>query len=93
MLGYAVSAMIQTCVPRGRLAPYLGDPEARSVSLATAFGAASSSCPFAALSAARALILKGAHCSIEYTFYFNLGMAAILLAGSLLVRPALAVSA
>jgi uncharacterized membrane protein YraQ (UPF0718 family) len=70
VLGYAVSAMIQTFVPRGRLAPYLGDPDIRSVSLATVFGAASSSCSFAALSAARALVLKGAHFIAAVAFMF-----------------------
>jgi len=70
VLGYAISAMIQTFVPRGRLAPYLGDPDARSVSLATIFGAASSSCSFAALSAARALVLKGAHFVAAVAFMF-----------------------
>ena len=70
VLGYAVSAMIQTFVPKGRLAPYLGDPDTRSISLATIFGAASSSCSFAALSAARALVLKGAHFVAAVAFMF-----------------------
>jgi len=61
VLGYRVSAMIQAFVPKERLTPYMGRADLQSVSLATAFGAASSSCSFAALAAARALILKGAH--------------------------------
>ena len=42
----------------------------RDVSLATLFGAVSSSCSFAALSAARALILKGAHFVAGVAFMF-----------------------
>lgn len=61
VLGYFISAMIQAFVPKGRLTPYLGCADAKSVSLATAFGASSSSCSFAALAAARALVMKGAH--------------------------------
>ncbi|MEJ2384775.1 MAG: permease [Xanthomonadales bacterium] len=70
VLGYAVSAMIQAFVPKGRLTPYLGDSGLRSVSLATAFGSASSSCSFAALSAARALVQKGANFVAAVAFMF-----------------------
>ena len=70
VLGYSVSAMIQAFVPKGRLTPYLGDPDARSISLATVFGAASSSCSFAALAAARALVMKGAHFVAAVAFMF-----------------------
>jgi hypothetical protein len=48
----------------------MGDPGARSVGLATLFGAISSSCSFAALSAARALVLKGAHFVAGVAFMF-----------------------
>ena len=70
VLGYSVSAMIQAFVPKGRLTPYLGDPDFKSVSLATVFGAASSSCSFAALAAARALVMKGAHFVAAVAFMF-----------------------
>jgi uncharacterized membrane protein YraQ (UPF0718 family) len=36
VLDYAVSAMIQAFVPKGRLTPYLRVPDIRSISLATA---------------------------------------------------------
>ena len=36
VLGYAVGAMIQAFVPKGPLTPYLGVPDIRSISLATA---------------------------------------------------------
>lgn len=70
VLGYIVSAVIQAFVPKGRLTPYMGDPDFRSVSLATLFGAASSSCSFAALAAARALVMKGAHFIAAVAFMF-----------------------
>jgi hypothetical protein len=70
VLGYAVSAMIQAFVPKARLTRYMGDPGPRSISLATAFGAASSSCSFAALAAARSLVLKGAHFVAAVAFMF-----------------------
>lgn len=60
VLGYGISAMIQAFVPKQRLTRYMGDPGPKSVALATGFGAASSSCSFAALAAARSLVLKGA---------------------------------
>ncbi|MGE0043084.1 MAG: permease [Vicinamibacterales bacterium] len=70
VLGYAVSAMIQAFVPKGRLTRYLGAADLRSLSLATIFGAASSSCSFAALATARALVQKGAHFIAAVAFMF-----------------------
>ncbi len=70
VLGYWVSAMIQAFVPKGRLTPHMGKADLKSVSLATVFGAASSSCSFAALAAARALVIKGAHFVAAVAFMF-----------------------
>ena len=70
VLGYWVSAMIQAFVPKGRLTPYMGKANLTSVSLATLFGAASSSCSFAALAAARALVLKGVNFVAAVAFMF-----------------------
>ena len=70
VLGYGVSAMIQAFVPKQRLTRYMGDPGPKSVALATGFGAASSSCSFAALAAARSLVLKGAHFVAAIAFMF-----------------------
>ncbi|MDX1644926.1 MAG: permease [Thermoanaerobaculia bacterium] len=70
VLGYAISGMIQAFVPKARLTRHMGDPGARSVSLATLFGAVSSSCSFAALAAARSLVLKGAHFVAAVAFMF-----------------------
>ena len=41
VLGYSVSAMIQAFVPKARLTRHLGDQGAKSVSLASLFGASS----------------------------------------------------
>jgi uncharacterized membrane protein YraQ (UPF0718 family) len=62
--------MIQAFVPKSRLTRRLGKPSAGSISLATVFGAASSSCSFAALAAARSLVLKGAHFIAAVAFMF-----------------------
>jgi uncharacterized membrane protein YraQ (UPF0718 family) len=70
VLGYFISAMIQAFVPKGNLTPYLGGSGAKSVGLAAAFGAISSSCSFAALAAARALVMKGAHFVAAVAFMF-----------------------
>lgn len=81
VLGYAVSAMIQDFVPKARLSRHLGKPSVGSISLATAFGAASSSCSFAALAAARSLVLKGAHFVAAVAFMFA-GFVAVLVPAS-----------
>lgn len=70
VLGYFVSGMIQAFVPKGKLTRYMGEANLKSISLSTFFGAASSSCSFAALAAARALIKKGAHFIAGVAFMF-----------------------
>jgi len=70
VLGYFVSAMIQAFVPKRKLTRYMGAPDFRSILLATLFGAASSSCSFAALATARSLVLKGAHFITAVAFMF-----------------------
>ena len=70
VIGYAISAMIQAFVPKKNLTRHMGAPDVTSVSLATLFGAVSSSCSFAALAAARALVQKGAHFIVAVAFMF-----------------------
>lgn len=70
ILGYFISGMIQAFVPKGKLTRYMGEANLKSISLSTLFGAASSSCSFAALAAARALIKKGAHFVAGVAFMF-----------------------
>jgi uncharacterized protein len=70
VLGYFISAMIQAFVPKARLTPYLGDAGFKSIGLSTLFGTISSSCSFAALATARALVMKGAHFVAAIAFMF-----------------------
>lgn len=70
VLGYAISAMIQAFVPKKELLKRLGEQNVKSVSLATLFGAISSSCSFAALAAARSLFQKGANFISVVAFMF-----------------------
>ncbi|MCB2193543.1 MAG: permease [Deltaproteobacteria bacterium] len=70
VLGYFISSVIQAFVPKARLTPHMGGSGAGSVSLATIFGAISSSCSFAALATARALVLKGASFVAAVAFMF-----------------------
>lgn len=52
ILGFAVSGAIQAVVGRGEMARLLPDDRAGSIARATALGAASSSCSYAAVAAA-----------------------------------------
>lgn len=70
VLGYTASALIQAFVPKKALIKYLGTRPLRSISLATLFGALSSSCSFAALSTARALFQRGAGFRSAVAFMF-----------------------
>lgn len=70
VLGYLISSMIQVFIPKGNLTPYMGKPNLKSISIATVFGSASSSCSFAALAAARSLFLKGVHFISTVAFMF-----------------------
>ncbi len=70
VLGYSVSAMIQTFVPKERLTKRMGAPSFSSISLTTIFGTISSSCSFAALATARSLVQKGAHFVAAVAFMF-----------------------
>lgn len=62
--------MIQSFVPKKKLTKYMGEANFKSISLSTIFGGVSSSCSFAALSAARALLQKGAHFITVVAFMF-----------------------
>ncbi len=61
IFGYLVSAGIQVLVTRSRMARTLGERGPRQAGLAGFFGFVSSSCSFAALAAARSVLVKGAH--------------------------------
>jgi uncharacterized membrane protein YraQ (UPF0718 family) len=69
-LGFLLSAVIETQVSRQRIAAALGRRNARGVALATGFGAASSSCSYAAVAIARSLFRKGADFGNAIIFEF-----------------------
>src|SRR5437868_1425387 len=60
VLGFGLSAVVQAVVSHRTLARLLGDDSPRSLTLASLFGIASSSCSYAAVALARSLFRKGA---------------------------------
>src|SRR5438067_6986412 len=70
VLGFAISAIVQAWVPRERVQRALGGGGARSVTWATALGAASSSCSYAAVAIAKSLFQKGASAASALAFQF-----------------------
>ena len=81
--GYAFSSLIQVLVPRELIARYLGRAGAKETALGMILGPASSACSFAALSAGRALLAKGAALVPMMAFLFgstNLGLPVLALA-------------
>ncbi|HXW87964.1 MAG TPA: permease [Streptosporangiaceae bacterium] len=60
ILGFVLSAVVQALVAKSSIARLLGDDRPRTLAVATALGAASSSCSYAAVALARALLRKGA---------------------------------
>lgn len=69
--GYAFSSLIQVLVPRELIARHLGRAGLKETGLAMLLGPASSSCSFAALSAGRALLGKGAALTPMMAFLFG----------------------
>lgn len=87
-LGFILSAIVQVLVSRQSVARALGDDSPRSLALATALGAASSSCSYAAVAIARSLFLKGASFAAAIIFefastnlVFELGLILLILLG------------
>jgi uncharacterized membrane protein YraQ (UPF0718 family) len=70
VLGFAISAAIQTFVSRERIAEHLGGFGLWPVLKATGFGAASSSCSYAAAAMSKSLFQKGAHIVTATAFLF-----------------------
>jgi uncharacterized membrane protein YraQ (UPF0718 family)/YHS domain-containing protein len=70
VLGFAISAIVQAWVPRERIQAALGGSGARSIARATALGAASSSCSYAAIAIAKSLFAKGASAVTALAFQF-----------------------
>jgi uncharacterized protein len=70
VLGFAVSAVVQAWVPRARIEQALAGDGAAPVARATALGAASSSCSYAAVAIAKSLFQKGASAASALAFQF-----------------------
>src|ERR1039458_707398 len=70
VFGFTISAIVQAWVPRARIQNALGGSGARPVALATALGAASSSCSYAAIAIAKSLFQKGASAASALAFQF-----------------------
>jgi uncharacterized protein len=70
VLGFLVSAIVQAWVPRARIEASLSGGGPRPVALATALGAASSSCSYAAVAIAKSLFQKGASAASALAFQF-----------------------
>ena len=69
-LGFLLSAVVETLISKQAISRVLGRDSARSVALATTFGAASSSCSYAAVALARSLFSKGATLANAIIFEF-----------------------
>src|SRR5436309_4903419 len=70
VFGFALSAIVQAWVPRERIERALGGSGPRPVALASALGAASSSCSYAAIAIAKSLLQKGASAASALAFQF-----------------------
>ncbi|HKW72487.1 MAG TPA: permease [Candidatus Dormibacteraeota bacterium] len=87
-LGFLLSALMQTVVSKRAVAGTLGRPDLKGFVLACGFGAASSSCSYAAVAVARALFRRGASFVNAIIFEFastnlviELGLILLILLG------------
>lgn len=88
VLGFGLSAIVQALVSHRTMARLLGDDAPRSLTLATLFGVASSSCSYAAVALARSIFRKGASFTSAMVFelastnlVIELGIILIVLLG------------
>src|SRR3954466_7420442 len=70
VLGFAISAIVQAWVPRARIEGALSGEGFAPIAKATALGAASSSCSYAAIAIAKSLFQKGASAVTALAFQF-----------------------
>src|SRR6516165_5875191 len=68
ILGFTLSAVVQAVVRRSTIVRRLGDDRPKTLAIATGFGAASSSCSYAAVALARSLFRKGASFTAAMAF-------------------------
>src|SRR5439155_263406 len=97
--GFLLSAMIQTVVSKRAVAGALGKPDLKGFFLACGFGAASSSCSYAAVAVGRAIFRRGASfvnaiifefTAISHSFYMDLNALYVDLGLGFLIAGALA---
>jgi uncharacterized membrane protein YraQ (UPF0718 family) len=69
-LGFGLSAVLQVFVPKENVQAHFGTASLKSVGLATFFGAASSSCSYAAAAASKTAFKKGADLVPTLAFMF-----------------------
>src|SRR6184192_1674543 len=70
VLGFTISGVLQVFVSKEKMTRAFGQTNLKSVSLATGLGAASSSCSYAAVAAARSAIQQGAALVPALAFMF-----------------------
>src|SRR5439155_1886143 len=81
VLGFTISGVLQVFVSKEQISRAFGQTNLKSVSLATGLGAASSSCSYAAVAAARSAVQQGAALIPALAFMFastNLVIEAVL---------------
>ena len=88
ILGFALSAVVQAVVSKSEMSGLLGNDSPKTLSVATALGAASSSCSYAAVALARSIFRKGANFTAAMVFELastnlvaELGILMIILMG------------
>jgi len=88
VLGFLISAVLQAVVSKSRMQSALGKDGPKEIALATALGAASSSCSYASAAISRTLFKKGAALIPSLAFIFastnlvvELGIVLYLLMG------------
>src|SRR5207302_89115 len=87
-LGFTLSGIVQAVVSHNAMAKTLGGDDPKSLTFATLFGIASSSCSYAAVALARSIFLKGASFTSAMVFeiastnlVIELGIILIVLLG------------
>src|SRR6266851_5015418 len=68
VLGFLISAIVQALVSKQEMRRLLPDDSPRTLAVASALGAASSSCSYAAVALARSLFVKGANFTAAMAF-------------------------
>lgn len=68
ILGFALSGAVQAVVSNRQMSKLLPDDKPKTLAIATALGAASSSCSYAAVALARSLVKKGANFTSAMAF-------------------------